>query len=309
MACRPTRAAGSPPPPATMPSTACAARHAGGTPQRGGGALTRQRRSRHAQEVGPVPDDRLRLIFTCCHPALSTGRAALTLRLLGGLSTEQVARAAPGDRSHDGAPAGTGQAQDQGRTDPLPRARGARATRPPPPRAGRRLPHLQRRAEQPSRTRSVRGGDPAGALLAALMPDEPEVAGLLALLLLTESRRASRPGPTAPWCCSASRTTRWDRALIAEGQAIVRRCLGRNQPGIYQLQAAINAVHASTPRPSSRPIGCRSSPCTTSCWWSPPPVVALNRAIAIGEVQGRRCAGAGGPAGAGQLLPLPRHPC
>ena len=80
------------------------------------------------------------------------------------------------------------------------------------------------------------------------MPDEPEVAGLLALLLLTESRRASRTRPDGALVLLGEQDrTRWDRALIAEGQAIVRRCLGRNQPGIYQLQAAINAVHADAP--------------------------------------------------------------
>jgi RNA polymerase sigma-70 factor (ECF subfamily) len=77
------------------------------------------------------------------------------------------------------------------------------------------------------------------------MPDEPEVAGLLALLLLTESRRASRTGPDGSLVLLGEQDrSRWDRALITEGQAILRWCLGRNQPGVYQLQAAINAVHA-----------------------------------------------------------------
>ena len=116
------------------------------------------------QEVGPVPDDRLRLIFTCCHPALSTqAQMALTLRLLGGLSTRQVAQRLPGDRGDDGATSGARQAQDQGGADPLPRARGPRAARPPPPGAGRRLPGLQRRAERLSRSGPLRRGDPAGA--------------------------------------------------------------------------------------------------------------------------------------------------
>jgi len=85
-------------------------------------------------------------------------------------------------------------------------------------------------------------------ILASLMPDEPEVAGLLALLLLTESRRSSRTRPDGSLVLLGEQDrTRWDRALIAEGQAIVRRCLRRNRPGAYQLQAAINAVHADAP--------------------------------------------------------------
>ena len=84
-----------------------------------------------------------------------------------------------------------------------------------------------------------------GRLLAALMPDEPEATGLLALMLLTESRRAARALQTAAWCSWRTRTgDLWDRALIAEGQELVRQCLRRNRPGPYQLQAAINAVHS-----------------------------------------------------------------
>jgi RNA polymerase sigma-70 factor, ECF subfamily len=119
------------------------------------------------------------------------------------------------------------------------------------------------------------------------MPDEPEVAGLLALLLLTESRRASRLAPDGSLVLLDEQDrTRWDRALIQEGQTIVRRCLRRNQPGAYQLQAAINAVHAD------------AATIEETDWYqivalydqllavAPTPVVALNRAIAIGEVRG-----------------------
>src|SRR5438128_8693325 len=124
-------------------------------------------------------------------------------------------------------------------------------------------------------------------ILATLMPDEPGVAGSLALLLLPESRRASRTGPDGSLVLLGEQDrTRWDRALIEEGQAIVRRCLRRNQPGAYQLQAAINAVHSD------------AGTVEETDWWqivalydqllavAPTPVVALNRAIAIGEVQG-----------------------
>ncbi len=87
-----------------------------------------------------------------------------------------------------------------------------------------------------------------GRLLAELMPDEPEVMGLLALMLLVESRRAARTTPDGDLVLLADQDRgRWDRDLIAEGQAIVRRCLRRNQPGPYQIQAAINAVHSDAP--------------------------------------------------------------
>jgi RNA polymerase sigma-70 factor (ECF subfamily) len=123
--------------------------------------------------------------------------------------------------------------------------------------------------------------------LAALLPDEPEAAGLLALLLLTESRRASRTRPDGSLVLLGEQDrSRWDRALIAEGQAIVRRCLGRNQPGPYQLQSAINAVHAD-----ALTVEQTDWPQIVALYdqlfvLAPTPVVALNRAIAIGEVHG-----------------------
>jgi RNA polymerase sigma-70 factor, ECF subfamily len=128
-------------------------------------------------------------------------------------------------------------------------------------------------------------------ILARLMPDEPEVAGLLALLLLTESRRASRLQPDGSLVLLGEQNRgRWDRALIEEGQAIVRRCLRRNQPGAYQLQAAINAVHADAPA-----IEQTDWPQIVALYdqllaVAPTPVVALNRAIAIGEVRGAAAA-------------------
>jgi RNA polymerase sigma-70 factor (ECF subfamily) len=119
------------------------------------------------------------------------------------------------------------------------------------------------------------------------MPDEPEVAGLLALLLLTESRRPSRMRPDGSLVLLGEQDRkRWDRALIEQGQAIVRRCLDRNQPGPYQLQAAINAVHvdASTIEQTDWPQIVALYDQLLAI--APTPVVALNRAIAIGEVQG-----------------------
>jgi RNA polymerase sigma-70 factor (ECF subfamily) len=126
-----------------------------------------------------------------------------------------------------------------------------------------------------------------GRVLATLMPDEPEVMGLLGLMLLVESRRAARTTPDGDLVLLADQDRGlWDRGLIAEGQAIVRRCLERNQPGPYQVQAAINAVHSDAPAAAA------------TDWWqilqlynqllslAPSPVVALNRAVAVAEVQG-----------------------
>jgi RNA polymerase sigma-70 factor, ECF subfamily len=124
-------------------------------------------------------------------------------------------------------------------------------------------------------------------VLAALMPDEPEVGGLLALVLLTESRRASRTGADGSLVLLGEQDrTRWDRAMIAEGQAILRRCLGRNQPGPYQLQAAINAVHADAPTVEQTDWSQIVALYDQLLMVAPTPVVALNRAIAIGELQG-----------------------
>jgi len=240
------------------------------------------------QEVGPVPDDRLRLIFTCCHPALSTeAQLALTLRLLGGLSTKQVASAFLVTES----------------------TMARRLVRAKHKITAARIPYRVPEAhELPDRLRPVLAvvylvynaglTGPAGPglcaeairlarILAGLMPDEPEVAGLLALLLLTESRRASRTRADGSLVLLGEQDrTRWDRAMIAEGQAILRRCLRRNQPGAYQLQAAINAVHADAATVEQTDWPQIVALYDQLLAVAPTPVVALNRAIAIGEVQG-----------------------
>ena len=119
------------------------------------------------------------------------------------------------------------------------------------------------------------------------MPDEPEVAGLLALLLLTESRRASRTRPDGSLVLLGEQDrTRWDRALIEDGQTIVRNCLRRNQPGPYQLQAAINAVHADAATLEQTDWAQIVALYDHLLTLAPTPVVALNRAIAIGEIHG-----------------------
>jgi RNA polymerase sigma-70 factor (ECF subfamily) len=241
-----------------------------------------------AQEVGPVQDDRLRLIFTCCHPALSTeAQVALTLRLLGGLSTKEVASSFLV-------------------AEPTMARRLVRAKR---KIKAARIPYrVPEERELPDRLRPVLAvvylvynagltspAEPGlcaeairlARILATLMPDEPEVAGLLALLLLTESRRASRLRPDGSLVLLGEQDrSRWDRALIQEGQAIVRRCLRRNQPGAYQLQAAINAVHADAASVEATDWSQIVALYDQLLAVAPTPVVALNRAIAIGEVQG-----------------------
>src|SRR6185312_12630825 len=126
-----------------------------------------------------------------------------------------------------------------------------------------------------------------GRLLAELMPDEPEALGLLALMLLSESRRAARTTPSGDLVLLADQDrSRWDGALVAEGHALVRRCLRRNAPGPYQLQAAIAAVHSDAPTAADtdwRQIVALYDQLAAA---EPTPVVALNRAVAVAEIDG-----------------------
>jgi RNA polymerase sigma-70 factor (ECF subfamily) len=124
-------------------------------------------------------------------------------------------------------------------------------------------------------------------VLAELMPDEPEVLGLLALMLLVESRRRARTGPDGELVLLADQDrTRWDRALIAEGQALVRRCLQRDQPGAYQIQAAIQAVHSDAATAADTDWHQIVALYDQLLALAPSPVVALNRAVAVAEVDG-----------------------
>ncbi|MBN9742988.1 RNA polymerase subunit sigma-24 [Amycolatopsis sp. A1MSW2902] len=256
------------------------------------------RADRHAQaallhasepfDEGAVPDERLRLIFTCCHPALgSAARVALTLRLLGGLTTAEIAHAF--------------LVPEPTLAQRLVRAKAKiRAARIP-----YRVPDA---ADLPARLDAVLAvlylifteGHTASSgtdltrpdlaseairltrVLAALLPGEPEVLGLLALQLLTESRRAARVDADGiPVLLPEQDRARWDWTLIAEGQDLVRRCLRLDRPGPYQIQAAINAVHSDgTDWVQILALYDQLLALT------PTPVVALNRAVAVAEVEG-----------------------
>jgi RNA polymerase sigma-70 factor (ECF subfamily) len=240
-----------------------------------------------------VPDDRLRLIFTCCHPALALqSQVALTLRLLGGLSTAEIARAflVPEPTMAQRLVRAKGKIRDARIPYRIP----GEADLPDRLRAVLAVVYLiynegYTATSGDELTREDLGADAIrlGRLLARLMPDEPEVLGLLALMLLIESRRPARVGSDGGLVLlSDQNRALWDRALITEGQAIVRQCLRRGQPGPYQIQAAINAVHADARSVADTDWAQILQLYDQLLAVAPQPIVALNRAVAVAEVDG-----------------------
>ena len=263
------------------------------------------REDRHARAVelqaqsepdpvgGPVTDDRLRLIFTCCHPALDpSSRVALTLRLLGGLQVPEIARAF--------------LVPEPTMAQRLVRAkRKIKAANIPyrvpgdadlPDRLGSVLTviyliynegHSASSGDELVRSDLAAEAIRLARLLAGLMPDEPEAIGLLALVLLSESRRPARTTPEGSIILLGEQDrSLWDPTLIEEGQDLVRACLRRNRPGPFQIQAAIAAVHSDASEAADTDWAQIVQLYDQLLAIAPSPVVSLNRAVAVAEVDG-----------------------
>ncbi len=244
------------------------------------------------EPTGAISDDRLRLIFTCCHPALAPeARVALTLRLLGGLTVAEIAQAflvpeTTMAQRITRAKKKIGSARIPFRV-PSPQDLPARLS------AVLAVLYLVynegylstssgEAARQELTTEAIR----LTRIVRSLLPETPEVLGLLALMLLTESRHTARLAGEELVPLTEQDRAGWDPAMIAEGHALVRQCLARNEPGPYQLMAAVNAVHTDAPTAADTDWAQIATLYTHLQAIAPSPVVALNRAVAIAELDG-----------------------
>jgi len=243
-------------------------------------------------DVSQIPDDRLRLIFTCCHPALSLdARVALTLRTLGGLTTPEIARTFLTSEAT--------MAQRLVRAKRKISSAGIPYRVPPAELLPERVPSVlaalylifnegYRASEGPLvRSELCEEAIRLTRVLVRLMPQETEARGLLALMLLQHARCESRVGPAGDLVLLDDQDrSRWDRSMIAEGLDELERAMQVHRPGPYQVQAAIAALHDRAARPEDTDWPQIVALYTTLAAMSPSPVVELNRAVAVAMADG-----------------------
>ena len=243
-------------------------------------------------EEHDVHDDHLRLIFTCCHPALGPhAQIALTLRLIGGLSTEEIAHALLLQPSTLAQRVSRAKAKIRDAKIPYRVPDAAEI----PCRLGAILAvvylifnegYSAACGAEVLRTELCDEAIRLGRLLATLMPQESEILGLLALMLLIDARRLARVVDGELVLLAEQDRTLWDESKMDEGRALLRICLTRNRPGPYQLQAAINAVHGDAPSASQTDWQQILMLYDQLMSIAPTAVVALNRAVVVAEVHG-----------------------